>query len=88
MKRSDITDVMVCEVFAEFDRSFYAEPSGVNIYENGYPHDVLMERHGAPFKVVYAAMERTSDRGFIDYGVSLRTGWLTAKGRVLLGDNA
>lgn len=35
---------------------------------------------GHPFKCVWARMEQAVDLGFIDYGVSLRTGWLSDKG--------
>lgn len=45
---------------------------------------VLQRDTGAPWKVVYSAMERASDRGLIDYGVTLRSGWLTDKGKALL----
>lgn len=36
-------------------------------------------------KVVLSTFERLSRRGYIEYGVSERTGWLTDKGRVALG---
>ena len=35
---------------------------------------------GVPPKVVEAKFERFHRRGWIEYGVSLRTGWLTPKG--------
>jgi len=37
-----------------------------------------------PPKVAQAAMERAYDRGLVDYGVSLRSGWLTKAGLHLL----
>lgn len=49
-----------------------------------YPYEILSEWTGAPFKVCYAAMERAHARGYIEYGVSLRTGWPTEKGENLL----
>lgn len=39
-----------------------------------------MSNYNAPEKVVYAAMERDYLRGYIDFGVSLRTAWVTEKG--------
>lgn len=75
MKRSDITDAQVCEAY----RRWRAEcPYG----KTAEVH--LMEMTGAPIKVAYAAMERASDRDLVNYGVSLRTGWLTEKGLALL----
>lgn len=41
---------------------------------------ILSEKTGAPIKVCFSAMEREADRGFVEYGVSLRTGWLTPEG--------
>ena len=45
----------------------------------------LAVRYGSE-RVVDAAMERLARRGYIDYGVSERTGWLTAKGRAALAE--
>jgi hypothetical protein len=72
--RKDVTDEMVC--MAYMDRSRFALE---------FPYDILMRRTGEPFKVCYRAMERANDRGYIEYGVSLRTGWLTEKGWELIG---
>jgi len=41
---------------------------------------------GCPEKVIYAAMERTYDHGLIECGVSLRSGWLTEKGKEFLSE--
>lgn len=49
-----------------------------------YPYEDLAEMHGCPEKVAYRACERAFGNGLIDYGVSLRTGWLTDKGKALL----
>ena len=51
-----------------------------------YAYDILMKETGECEKVCYRCMERAEDRGLIDYGVSLRTGWITEKGKELLGD--
>jgi hypothetical protein len=39
-----------------------------------------MDEFNAPEKLVYAAMERDDRKGLIDYGVSLRTAWVTPEG--------
>jgi len=49
-----------------------------------WPYEILQEVTGQPEKVCYKAMERADDRGLIDYGVSLRTGWITEEGMKLL----
>ena len=48
---------------------------------HGYPfaYRVLYDE-GVPPKVVEAKFGRFFRRGWIEYGVSLRTGWLTTKG--------
>jgi hypothetical protein len=48
------------------------------------PYDLLKIWTGECEKVCFKAMERAADRGFIEYGVSLRTGWVTDKGLKLL----
>ena len=35
-------------------------------------------------KAINVKMEELADRGYIEYGVSVRTGWLTDKGRAAL----
>ena len=45
-----------------------------------YPYEILQEMTGECEKVCYRAMERAYDRGFIECGVSLRTGWITDEG--------
>ena len=51
-----------------------------------WPYETLAARTGQPEKVCYRAMERAERRGLIEYGVSLRTGWLTEAGKALLED--
>ena len=78
MKRSDITDRMVCEAYAIKN----ADPFGWRDMADV----ILIRLTGASRKVAYAAMERAERNGFIESGVSLRSGWLTDKGRELLAD--
>lgn len=50
-----------------------------------WPYEIA-EAAGYPWKVAYRRMERLVELGFVDYGVSLRTGWLTEKGRARLAE--
>ena len=73
-KRSHITTARVLDV--------YSRP-----HEERWPVDeVLQAETGAPFKVVWAAMWREEERGFVDYGTNLRGGWLTSKGKTKLSE--
>lgn len=74
MATKDVTDRMVCEAVAQWE----AERDGV------WSYDILEARTGQCFKVCYAALERAAERDLIEYGVSLRTAWLTDKGKALL----
>lgn len=72
MATKDISDRQVCEAFAEARR-------------RGIFADAILERDtGQPAKVVQRAMERACSRGLVEYGVTLRSGWLTAKGESLI----
>lgn len=73
MKRSDITDLAVCEAVAMHDKT---QPMVATILQERYP--------AACEKLIYTAMARTDMRGYIDHGVSLRYSWLTEKGWELL----
>jgi len=46
--------------------------------------EYISEKTGAPKKVIYAAMEREDDNGYLEWGVSLRTSWLTDEGEAKL----
>lgn len=69
MKRSDIPTKAVLRACHRFHN-----------YNDSPPWIKLMNQFNAPEKVVYAAMERDVNKGFLDYGVSLRTSWVTPKG--------
>lgn len=70
VSRKDISDEVVCRAYAWASHSPGLETAEV----------VLMNFTNAPIKVCMAAIERAFDRGLVDCGVSLRTGWLTPKG--------
>ena len=74
MATKDISDKQVVEAYIACDikpRRFF-------------PYQVLEELTGQCEKVCFRAMERSQDRGFIECGVSLRTGWVTDSGKLLL----
>lgn len=80
MATKDITDKQVCEAYAEMEKQ--RDEVAID-YE--YPYVILQRWTGQPEKVCYRAMERADEHGYIEYGVSLRTGWLTDKGKELVG---
>ena len=74
MSTKDITDLQVCEAYK---RCEHGRP-------RVWPYEILQETTGQAFKVCYRAMERAHERGLLNYGTSLRTAWLTDKGKALL----
>lgn len=81
MATKDITAKMVCAAYVKADtyRTLKAEYDPIK-----FASDFLLEETGECEKVVERAMERAESRGLLDYGVSLRSGWLTDKGKELL----
>ena len=73
MAVKDITDKQVLEAYLKFQEN-----------NELWPYEYLGQVTGEPLKVCYRALERASKRDLIDYGVSLRSGWITAKGKALL----
>lgn len=76
MKRSDISDFEVCKAVQEYQDTM-----------GDFPYQTLAKKFNCDEKVAYSACERACDRDLIEYGVSLRTGWLTEKGKELLTTN-
>lgn len=73
MATKDISDAQVCRAYAE-----------AKSIPGVFAETILMRMTGQPEKVCYRAMERAERRGLIEYGVSLRSGWLTDAGMQLL----
>lgn len=73
MATKDISDKQVCEAYEQSKNPPHM-----------WPHSILMKTTGQPEKVCWRAMERAYDRDYIECGVSLRSGWLTGKGKLLL----
>lgn len=92
MAMKDITDKQVCaavnkyqeEMKPLFDTNKIFGDSFPMAEHPKYPYETLVIETGQPEKVCYRAMERAADRDLIEYGVSLRTGWLTDKGKALI----
>lgn len=80
MSRKDISDRQVCEAYRDSAR--LRTPGGR--VDGEWPYDLLAMSTGQAPKVCHAACERAYLRGFVDYGTSLRTGWLTDAGKALL----
>ena len=74
MHHTEITDKMVCAAVQEYQAN-----------RDNFPYEILAKRTGKPENLCYKAMIRAERRELIEYGVSLRTGWLTEKGIGLLG---
>ena len=74
VKRKDISDYEVCLAF----REYRLNP------KNGYPYNLIARKFYCNENVAFAAMERALKNDLVDFGVSLRTGFLTQKGLDLL----
>lgn len=73
MANKAISDALVCLAYAMARRS-----------DSKWPDWFLHDWTGQPEKVCIKATEKADRDGYIDYGVSLRSGWLTNKGIDLL----
>jgi hypothetical protein len=51
-----------------------------------YTYEVLGKKYGSE-KLVFKKMEKLADEGYLEYGVSLRTAWLTEKGEDSLSNH-
>ena len=95
MATKHITDAQVCRAVQDYQDALRAMPTPQLGYAFGmtpggtsdlppWPYEILAARTGQCEKVCYRAMERAEGRGYIEYGVSLRTGWLTPADKALL----
>lgn len=74
-KRKEITQRMVLEAYAQRD-----------VRRHIYGPDILRRDIPAPNKVIHSAIKRELDRGMIEFGISLKTGWLTYAGEARLAE--
>lgn len=82
MAMKDISDKQVVQAYIDCKPDGLWGPYMAN--QRKYPYQLLAQLTGQSEKVCYKCCERADDRGYIDYGVSLRTGWVTDKGMELL----
>lgn len=73
MATKDITDVQVLLAVKQYQKD-----------RGEWPYEILSRETGQCEKVCYRAVERAHSRKLIEYGVSLRTAWITEKGKELL----
>ena len=76
-KRKDIPTEAVLKACQQF----HSKNSFLN---RKAPWKFLLEEFKAPVNVIYSAMERDFNKGYLEYGVSLRTSWLTKEGEQFL----
>jgi len=74
VQAKDIPDIRLLTLIQEHDE------------HGGLPAYRVLYDEGFPPKVVEAKYERFFKRGWIEYGVSLRTAWLTSQGRRALAE--
>ena len=79
MATKDISDLQVCEAVQHFCEQLRQRAVDIE-----WPYERMAVETGECEKVCYRAMERAENRGLVEYGTSLRSGWLTEKGKALL----
>lgn len=52
-----------------------------------YPPEILKDKFNEPEKVIHSAIMRACNKDLIEYGASLRCGWITQKGLDYLANN-
>ncbi len=75
MATRHVEDWQVCLAY-----SIYADD------HSEWPTQILRRMTGQPEKVCYRATERAASRNLVEYGTSLRSGWLTEAGRDMLAN--
>lgn len=100
MAMKDISDYQVCKAYADYNAALIKRTVSESMAyitavlnncaqpdpPNPFPYERLAQETGQSEKVCFKCLERANDRGYIEFGVSLRTGWLTNKGKALLGE--
>lgn len=74
MATKDITDFQVLRAYEERAKNILSPAV----------HEILAQQTGQCVKVCFHAMDRVHRRGLIEYGVSVRSAWLTEEGKKLL----
>ena len=52
-----------------------------------FTYEILSKKYNCSEKLIYKKMEKLVDKDYLEYGVSLRTAWLTEKGLKFLKEN-
>ena len=78
-------DISTLTVLTACERAFVRDDQQ-RVVDGRMSWEIIQAETGAPEKVVYAAMQREDDRGMIEWGVSLRTAWLSDKGKQKLAE--
>ena len=81
-KRGHISDLDVCLAYAALMMA-----REKNLLDCPWPYELLATRYSCHQKIAYRACERAHRRGLIEYGVSLRSGWLTDDGKKLIREH-
>lgn len=86
MATKHISDIQVLEAYRDAGqrRTQQLERPGPVDAPLVWPELLLEQRTSQPAKVCLSAMRRACQRGLLDYGVSLRSGWITPEGMALL----
>jgi hypothetical protein len=89
MATKDISDLQVVQAYAEMQRQMQRQMDATREPGLKFEHaDEILERTtGQHPKVCERAMERACGRDLVEYGMWLRGGWLTDKGKALLTSN-
>jgi hypothetical protein len=77
IKRSDIPNTDILNACMECHQEWH---NG----NYGYPSPELLLADKYPPKVSLAKMEQLIGKGYLEYGISIRTSWVTEKGMELL----
>jgi hypothetical protein len=75
----DISDREVCLAY----KQYYERRKEEGYQKPFYPYEFLSISKGKNEIACFKACERAERHGLIEYGVSLRTGWLTESGEAL-----
>lgn len=73
-----ISDEMIVLCYAEYNNRH-----AIGLWSKT-ADEVIKELTKKPMRVIWRAMTRACNRGYIEYGVSMRTGWPTPAGLALL----
>ena len=79
-----ITDAQVCQAVQDCKTRLETVELMYQTKPFLWPYQLLAQRTGQCEKVCFCAMERAANLGLIECGVSLRSGWLTEKGKAIL----